>query len=202
MRRMTQSSHAIFWPNALLLIAVSIFMGLALWSKAPLWELALRSDNTAISWLSSTQLWACAVLVFRLTLERQLPILLGSILCLALMGMALEEQFMYHELWKYSCEDWLSLCRFEWMRELPIRLIGLGGAILFFFLHRVIPQRPLQIQLWLALAIGFLAIAVDQLPIFPARIAVFEEVFEVVAETLFLGLLLSFRQPGPSFATT
>lgn len=202
MRLMTQSSQNIFWPSALLLIAVSIFMGVALWSKAPLWELALRSDNSAISWLSSAQLWASALLVLRLNVERQLPVLLGVILCLALAGMALDEQFMYHEYWKYSCEDWLSLCRFEWMRELPMRLIGVGGMIVFFFLHRAIPQRPLQIQLWLALVIGFLAIAVDQLSIFPASIAVFEEAFEVFAETLFLGLLLSFHQPDSASAKT
>lgn len=202
MCRMTQSSHNIFWPSALLLLVVSIFIGLALWSKAPLWELALRSDNSAISWLSSAQLWAGALLVLRLSVERQLPVLLGIILCLALVGLALDEQFMYHEYWKYSCEDWLSLCRLEWMRELPMQLIGIGGLILFLFLHRAIPHRPLQIQLWLALVIGFLAIAVDQLPFLPASIAVFEEVFEVLAETLFLGLLLSFHQPNPASVKT
>ena len=78
------------------------------------------------------------------------------------------------------------------------------GLLTLAWLHRALLHPGTRALLWAGLAVGWLAIAVDQwpeaqahlphLPELPPLLATLEEGFEVVAEALVLGALL--RQPG------
>lgn len=179
----------------MLVAAACIFMGTCAWLADPLWERAFRSDNSPISWLSSAQLWGLSLISLRLGTDRSLPRADALWLCAAMAGLAMDEQFMLHEQWKYGCQDWTGLCRHAWARELPMLVVAGCGLATMLWLHRRLgPGLPRRL-LWAAVGIGVWAIALDQLPM-PAEIAVFEEGFEVLAETLFLGTLLGLRGPA------
>lgn len=180
------------WPMAIYLPSVVLFMSVAAAVNWPLPELAFRSDNSPVSWLSSAQLWALAVICVRLTGERALPFLQGLWLAFAMTVMAFDEQFMFHEQWKFGCEGWFEICRFSWVRDLPVLMVCLGGVATALWLHMTLWNRRARMQLWAAIGIGVVALSMD-LHHVAAELAAYEEGFEVLAEAVFLSFLLGLR---------
>jgi xanthine/uracil permease len=173
-----------------LLAAALAFMALSAWSYAPVWERAFRSDASPVSWLSSALLLTLAAMALRLMTDGGLPRMLGGWMAAAMFVLALDEQFMFHELWKYRCEEWLALCRFEAVHEAPMLGVAVVGTITIVALHRAMRSRLSRGLLWAGLAIGLWAITVDQVAI-PWPIAELEEAFEVLAEALVLAAFVS-----------
>lgn len=173
-----------------LLAAALAFMALSAWSYAPVWERAFRSDASPVSWLSSALLLTLAAMALRLMTDGGLPRMLGGWMATAMFVLALDEQFMFHELWKYRCEEWLALCRFEAVREAPMLGVAVVGTITIAALHRAMRSRLSRGLLWAGLAIGLWAITVDQVAM-PWPIAELEEAFEVLAEALVLAAFVS-----------
>lgn len=201
------------WVASVLLAAVTGFLLLGAWIYAPSWERAFRSDGSPTSWLSSALLLALCTTALRLTAERCLPRALGVWLTLAFAVLALDEQFMLHELWKFRCHEWTDACRWGAVREAPMLAVAVVGLFSLAWLHRALSHRSTRALLWAGFAVGLVAIGVDQwpevqphapwLPELPALLATLEEALEVVAEALVLGALL--RQPtvtNPSQAAT
>lgn len=175
---------------ALVLAAAVGFMALSAWSYAPVWERAFRSDASPVSWLSSALLLTLAAMALRRMADGGLPRGLGAWLTAAMFSLALDEQFMGHELWKYRCHEWTSLCRFDTLRELPLLAVAAVGVLTVAALHRAMPPGLSRRLLWAGLAVGLGAIAVDQMPM-PYPIAELEEGFEVLAEALVLAALMT-----------
>ncbi|PTT75926.1 hypothetical protein DBR42_27905 [Pelomonas sp. HMWF004] len=180
----------------LLLGAVLAFMALSAWTFAPVWERAFRSDASPVSWLSSALLLTLAIMSLRLAADGGLPRGLGGWMAAAMFLLALDEQFMGHELWKYRCEAWTALCRFEVVRELPMLGVGAVGTLTVWALHRSMRTPLSRRLLWAGLAMGLWAIAVDQVPM-PYPIAELEEGFEVLAEALVLAAFVSLPASRP-----
>lgn len=180
------------WIGLPYILFVALFMVTATVLSWPLPEMAFRSDNSPVSWLSSAQLWAIAVIVARLLTERAVPLAAGIVLLVAMIAMAFDEQFMFHELWKYSCGDWFELCRYAWVRDGPMVLVGVGGVATAAWLHLVIPPGWARLYLWSGIALGVVALSVDLLDPLPMLTA-YEEGFEVLAEAFFLACLLGLR---------
>ena len=166
------------------------FMLLSAWMFYPGWERAFRSDASPVSWLSSALLLTLSVLSLRLRADGSLPRWLASWLALAMFVLALDEQFMFHELWKYRCDELITLCTISWVRELPMLMVALVGTITAVLMHRALPLRLTRYLLWTGIGIGLWAIFVDQVPM-PYPIADLEEAFEVLAESLVLAALLT-----------
>lgn len=189
---------------AALLCGVIAFLCLSAWVYAPAWERAFRSDASPASWLSSALLLTLSITALRLTAERCLPWRLGAWLVLAFGALALDEQFMLHELWKFRCNEWTDACRWAAVREAPMLAVAVVGLFTLAWLHRALSHRSTRCLLWAGFAVGLAAIAVDQwpevqphvawLPELPELLATLEEALEVVAEALVLAALL--RQPG------
>ncbi|MES1189886.1 MAG: hypothetical protein ABUS47_02280 [Steroidobacter sp.] len=171
---------------ALAFMAVSFFM---YWPNP---EMAFLSDNSPVSWLSSAQLWAMTLLSLRHATDRSLPLPIALWLSVAMMGMSFDEQFMFHEYWKFSCISWISACHLAWVRELPIIMVALVGAVTFLILLRTIAVLRAQFLVLAALAVGLLAICVD-LFAWPNVLVRWEEALEVLSESLFAGVLLGLR---------
>ena len=177
------------WP-ALACLATSIsFLAVAVFLYWPAPELAFVSDNTPVSWLSSAQLWALMLLSLRLTTDRTLPATVGLWLALAMAVLAFDEQFLFHEQWKYGCHQWWETCRSYWVTEAPIILVGCLGVITATILHSLLPSPQARTLLWSALAVGGLAISLDLFR-WSDTLAPYEEGLEVLAEALFAGVLL------------
>jgi hypothetical protein len=155
-------------------------------------EIAFLSDQSPVSWLSSAQLWAIALLALRLGADRTLPVAASMWLCAAMMVLAFDEQFMLHEHWKYGCAQWLDACQNRWVTELPIVLVGIVGAATLSWLYILLDARPARVLLACSLGIGILAIAVDLFR-WPSILAPAEEGLEVLAEALFAGVMLGLR---------
>lgn len=172
-------------PLTMALLLTAIFVA----TRWPLWESALFSDQSPAAWLSSAQLLGAAFLAARLGLERALPGALAAWLTLALGGLALDEQFMLHEAWKYRCIRWFDACALGWVRELPMLLVAVLGALTLFTLTRTLDDSLCRRMIDLSLTVGMLAIGID-LAEGPATVAPFEELIEVAAEALFIGALL------------
>ena len=178
-----------------LLAAVLGYLLLSAWVYAPAWERAFLSDASPVAWLSSALLLTLSITALRL---------LGAWLAVAFLALALDEQFMLHELWKFRCHEWTTACQHSTVREAPILAVAVVGLLTLAWLHRALLHPGTRTLLWAGLAVGWLAIAVDQwpeaqahlphLPELPPLLATLEEGFEVVAEALVLGALL--RQPG------
>lgn len=187
-----------------LLLGVAAYLLLSAWMLAPAWERAFRSDASPVAWLSSALLLTLSITALRLVGERALPALLGAWLTLAFAVLALDEQFMLHELWKFRCHEWTTACQYSTVREAPMLAVAVIGLFTLAWLHRALLHPGTRALLWAGLAVGWLAIAVDQwpeaqahwpsLPELPPLMATLEEGFEVVAEALVLAALL--RQPG------
>lgn len=127
------------WPAALALALAALYMGTAAALYAPSPEAAFLSDNSPVAWLSSAQLWAISMLAVHAAANRVLPRALALWLALALAALAFDEQFLFHERWKYGCTAWLSACRQAWVRELPTLAVGVVGLATAAWLHRAVP---------------------------------------------------------------
>lgn len=177
------------WPGVVYLLSMTIFVTGAVVLYWPTPEFAFLSDQSPVSWLSSAQLWALALLALRLGMERVLPFGMAVWLGLAMVGLACDEQFMLHEQWKYGCAAWWSACRMDWVTELPTILVGGLGLLTLLALHRAMPPRPARILMWSGFAVGVVALALD-LSGWGAALLRYEEGLEVVAEALFAAALL------------
>ena len=157
------------------------FMAVAAWQAMPWWEYAFLSDDSAVAWLSSALLLANAAVALNLTIGRSLPSTLGSLLTLALVALAVDEQFLLHERIKESLPPALG--------EAPTVLVGIGGVIALAALVRAVKDSAVRGLVLAAVAIGVFALWTDVgLP--PTAVARLEEAYEVLAESLFLcGLL-------------
>lgn len=180
-------------PRIICLTVPAVFMIIAAVRYWPAPELAFRTDDSPVAWLSSAQLWAIAILVLRLWHESTLPRSLCSWLSLAMMGMAFDEQFMLHEHWKYSCMNWLTACQLEVVREMPMILVGGLGGLTALWLHHQLPERRSRLMLWLSVLIGIFALYLrfTQRPIvmLPYKAAVL-----VISEALFAATLLGLKR--------
>jgi hypothetical protein len=180
-----------FSLSALLVVTCACaFMLLSAWVFYPGWERAFRSDASPVSWLSSALLLTLSVLSLRLLADGGLPRWLGGWMALAMLVLALDEQFMLHELWKYRCHELTAFCKMAWVRELPMLMVALVGPITAVLMHRALPSRLTRGLLWAGISIGLWAIFVDQVPM-PYPVADLEEAFEVLAESLVLAALLT-----------
>lgn len=171
-------------------MAACAFMVLSAWLYAPVWERAFRSDASPVSWLSSAVLLTLSAFALRLRADGSLPRHLGAWLAIAMFILALDEQFMGHELWKYRCHELTALCEFKLVRELPMLLVAGVGAITAVVLHGALRLRASRALLWAGIATGLWAIWVDQVPM-PYPIADLEEAFEVLAEALVLAAFMT-----------
>lgn len=185
------------WPALLPLVFALLFMAAAYTLYQPLWERAFRSDDSPVSWLSSVLLFANAALALRLAMERALPPRLGGLMSLGLLWCALDEQFMFHERFKFRVIDprfGLEAFPGSWLAQLPLAAVVLGGAacILMFLLHARSRSPAAALFMLAALAVGIFSQVVDVAGE-AWGIAPFEEGLEVLAESLFLGGLLSVR---------
>jgi hypothetical protein len=143
-----------------------------------------------VSWLSSALLLTLAAMALRLMADGGLPRWLGGWTAAAMFLLALDEQFMFHELWKYRCHEWTALCRIDSVRELPMLAVAGVGTLTIAALHRAMRSRLSRGLLWAGLAVGLWAITVDQVAM-PYPIAELEEGFEVLAEALVLAAFVS-----------
>lgn len=179
------------WLLALspLVAAVALMAAFAA-ARWPLWEQAFYSDQSPAAWLSSAQLVAASVLALRLGAVRDLPRASAVLLASALLWLALDEQFLLHEQWKFGCERGWSGCRFAAVREAPMLAVGVLGSSAVALLWRMVRDGRFRVLIGAALAVGLLAIVVD-LGASPAQLIPFEEALEVLAEALFIGALLT-----------
>jgi hypothetical protein len=184
-----------------LLVGIAFFVAFSAWMFYPSWERAFRSDGSPVAWLSSALLLSLSVIALRLISEGFLPAKLGWWLVVSFFALALDEQFMLHELWKFKCHEWVPVCRESmvgasasyWVREMPMLLVGLFGSATITLLYRALPKGTSRVLLLAGLAVGLFAIGVDQWIGVPEELAVFEEVFEVAAEALVLAALIGLR---------
>ncbi|MEJ6007055.1 hypothetical protein WG899_15995 [Paucibacter sp. AS339] len=190
-----QPPHRHGWSALFALLGACLFMLISAWLAYPGWERAFRSDASPVSWLSSALLLTLSVLSLRLLADGGLPRRLGSWLALAMFVLALDEQFMLHELWKYRCHELSAWCELGWVRELPMLMVALLGAIAVAFMVRAMPWRLTRGLLLASITCGLWAILVDQWAM-PYPIAELEEAFEVLAESLLLAALLSVPTPA------
>ncbi len=193
-----EGEGALAWhplPGAAWCTAALIFMAAAAALDAPMPELAFRSDGSPVSWLSSAQLWALFAVALQLGTQRLLPVRLAAWLALAMAWMAFDEQFMFHEKWKFGCPLGPPLCAPPWLREAPMALVGLLGLATAAWLHRALPPGGARLTLWAGIGIGVGALVLDQTEA-PRLLAPYEEGFEVMAEALFGAALLGLRRRG------
>ncbi|MFZ6759451.1 hypothetical protein ACO0K9_19780 [Undibacterium sp. Ji50W] len=183
------NKHA-FLPVAFCLVGAILFIIVSALLYWPAPEIAFRTDDSPVAWLSSAQLWAMAILCLRLWQDKALPRYLCIWLCIAMMGMSFDEQFMLHEHWKYHCLEWLSLCSHTWVTELPMLLVAIFGSVTGLLLHRNLNQSYQRSLLWGAISIGLFALYLRFLQK-PIDLLPYKAAFLVIAEALFTGLLLS-----------
>lgn len=186
-----------------ILLSTTLFILVSVWSYLPWWELALRSDASPLSWLSSALLFGCAILAIQLKVNKALPSILNICLAVSLLGMALDEQFMYHEYWKYHCQYWIKWCEtgndghFNWILHFPMLMVGIVGTIVLMGVYRSVNDQLVRRLIMAALGVGIIFAlgthfghATGLLPVAFGR---FEEVFEIFSEALFMCALLEIR---------
>jgi hypothetical protein len=182
-------------PGILCLIGAALFLAVSALLYWPTPEVAFRTDDSPAAWLSSAQLWAMALLALRLFQERTLPRGLCLWLCAAMMGMSFDEQFMFHEHWKYNCINWWDACRIGWITELPMLLVALFGMATALWLHRSLADRRARIQMWLAIGVGLFAMFL-RFTQHPIDLLPYKAALLVLAEALFAGLFLGLKRPA------
>jgi hypothetical protein len=171
---------------ALITLALMVWFGAMHW---PFWAQSFSSDFSPAAWLSSALLLAASLLSARLGIERALYRPLAIWLALALFVLALDEQFMLHERWKYGCERWVAACVHAWVRELPTYLVMVLGAISLMGLAKVVAHPAVRVLVGVSLSVGLFALVIDLMEL-PGTLGMLEEGFEVLAEALFIGALL------------
>jgi len=185
------------------LCGVSVFVAVSAWAYMPWWELAFRSDASPLSWLSSALLFGCFALAIQIGAQRNLPPLLAGWLVISMLVMALDEQFMYHEYWKYHCHEWTDLCsravagHAHWLGDAPMALVGIVGVATLAVLYRALCPAVVRGLMIAGVAVGvLLALGTHfghAMGMLPAIVSQFEEVFEVYAEALFMCALIEIR---------
>ncbi len=181
-------NNRILIATAPLMVALAL-VGIFVATRWPLWEQSLMSDQSPASWLSSAQLLGASFLALRLGLDHTFNWKLSAWLTIAILLLALDEQFMLHEQWKYGCENWFALCSYAWIRELPMICVAIFGALTILYLARCVPSRDCRRILFASISVGLLALGTDLLDVL-RLLSPFEEVIEVSAEALFIGALL------------
>jgi hypothetical protein len=167
--------------TAVVLAAVIIFVGAAVVGEWPWWEYAFLSDDSPLAWLSSALLFANAAVALMLTVMRLLPGSLGALVTMALSFLATDEQFLLHERWQETVGGVLAF--------VPTILVGVGGVACLLWLRAVIRSRAALVLLACGVAVGIVGLWID-LGSPPSFLSRTEELYEVLAETLFLcGLL-------------
>lgn len=182
------------WIPVLPLVIASLFIALAIEQALPFWQKAFRSDNSAISWLSSAQLWTIAFLYLMLIQEKRISEKLGYWLFLSFLLLAIDEQFQFHEQWKYQCIDWLAACKNSWVTEAPMILIVIIGSLSAFLFYSECRTNLAKGFLITSVALGFTSIYIDLFPT-PYLMTILEEGFEVMAEACWLSSLLALNKP-------
>jgi hypothetical protein len=183
--------RASWWVHtSIVLVATTVFMVFAAWQSLPWWEYAFLSDDSPVSWLSSALLGACAAVALSLTLDRSLQPAFGSALTGALVVMALDEQFMLHEWFKYGYAATASTDGAAGaFGNAPALAVCVGGlAMALWFAWRG-PSRTAGRLMLAAVAVGVFSLWVD-LGRPPAILMRTEEAYEVLAESLALCALL------------
>jgi hypothetical protein len=180
------------WP-ALACVGIAIFfMAVAAAFYLPTPRRAFMSDGAPVPWLSSAQLWSIAMLCLVHAAQGTLSRLLSAWLCVAMLVLAFDEQFMLHEWWKFGCVQWLAACEWRVVKELPIILVAVLGVGTAFWLHRELGHRTARRWLWSAIGVGVFAVLLDLKGV--RYVGRYEEAFEVLAESLFLGMLIGLRR--------
>lgn len=187
---MTLYRHYLWSLNLAPVLIAIIFILLSTFQARPFWQQAFRSDHSTISWLSSAQLWSIALVTLLLAKDQRIPLLLGSWFFVSVLLMAMDEQFQFHEQWKYGCAEWVNWCGSVWAKELPIFSVALLGSISSYYLYRHCKMVLSKALLITAIMLGLLAIGVD-LGLAPGSLNIFEEALEVMAEAFWLSCLFS-----------
>jgi hypothetical protein len=168
--------------TAFVLGAVAAFVAISVSTEWPWWEYAFMSDNSPVAWLSSALLVANAAIALNLAVSRGLPAGPGYMLAAALAMLACDEQFQLHERLKFSIGGGAA-------GNAPAWLVGIGGLACLVVLMRIVTSRAARVLIATGVAIGIFALWVD-LGTPPAMLARSEELYEVLAESVFLcGLL-------------
>lgn len=185
------------------LLSVLVFIGISIWAYMPWWEMALRSDKSPVSWLSSVLLFSCALFSWQLGRYNSLNSRISLWLSISLIALSLDEQFMFHEFWKYHCADWTFLCgapktgHIDLLGDAPMMLVAIIGAITFYNLYRTINSTISRNLIIASILTGiFLALGTHfghEANILPAWFNRFEEPFEVLSEALFLCALMEIQ---------
>jgi hypothetical protein len=186
--------------TAIIVGVIILFIAVSAWAYMPWWDLAFRSDNSPVSWLTSALLFACSALALQANKQNTLPKLLSIWLSCALFLLSLDEQFKFHEYWRYHCADWTSLCvrpiegKVDWLGDLPMMLVAIVGSVTLLLLYRCIQSklaRRLLITAFFVATVFALGIhygyGSGMLSAWDKR---FEEVFESLSVTLFMCALL------------
>lgn len=186
------------------LLSVLIFIGISIWAYMPWWEMALRSDKSPVSWLSSVLLFSCALIAWQLGRYKSLNSRISLWLSISLIVLSLDEQFMFHEFWKYHCADWTYLCgapktgHIDLLGDAPMMLVAIIGTTTFYELYRSINSTISRNLIIASILTGiFLALGTHfghEANILPAWFNRFEEPFEVLSVSLFLCALLEIQQ--------
>jgi len=162
--------------------AVGAFVAIGVVAEWPWWEYAFMSDESPVAWLSSALLVANAAVALNLALSKCLPAGPGYMLAAALAMLACDEQFQLHERLKSSPGGGTA-------GNAPTWLVGIGGLVCLAVLMRLVKSRAARVLIATAVSVGIFALWVD-LGTPPAILARSEELYEVLAESLFLcGLL-------------
>jgi hypothetical protein len=161
-----------------ILVFVATFTAAAVATSWPWWEYAFLSDDSPLAWLSSALLVANAAVVTNLTVSRLLPARFGWLLAAALVCLALDEQFLLHE----RVKDAIGRGGLVDVWPLAVGVVGTVGLIV---LLRAVSRVSARLLIAAAFAVGILALWVD-LGHAPTPLARTEELFEVIAESLFL----------------
>jgi hypothetical protein len=179
---------------------VILFIVVSAWSYMPWWELAFRSDNSPVSWLTSALLFACSVLALQTNRQDTLPKSLSIWLSCSLFLLSLDEQFKFHEYWRYHCSDWISWCsrpvegKVDWLGDLPMAIVAVIGTATLIILYRCIQSKVAQRLLIAAFLVAVvLAIGIHYgyaSGILRAWDKRFEEVFESLSVALFMCAML------------
>jgi hypothetical protein len=181
------------WISIFPLIIAIVFIALAIAQALPFWQKAFRSDNSAISWLSSAQLWSIAFIYLLLIQEKTISEKLGGWLFLSFIVLAIDEQFHFHEQWKYQCMDWLSACKNTWIKEAPMIFLVIIGSVSAFLYYGECQNKMARVFLSTSFMLGLTAIYIDLFPA-PYIMAILEEGFEVMAEAFWLSSLLALKK--------
>ena len=187
-------TRAPWWSHTAIVVGgAAAFMAAAAWSYAPWWEYAFLSDDSPVSWLSSALLVASAAIAFDRALVGGTDRRRWGLLAVALVSMALDEQFLFHERFKDTVAGASGYRTDSAIANLPTLVLGCGALILLVTAIRQVSERPARRLLQAAVAVGLCALFVDLAPS-PVALGRLEEAYEVLAESLFLSGLLEYRR--------